>query len=190
MLQQRGPLGRTPFLLTALATPGGGSSSGGSGIGEMQPLAAGGRKAAPMRSRFAAAAENDEAHSMAVPAGTAPAALALRMSGEGLVLSSPSLPSRAHSFTSLGGARGGGSSSASSPSLHSRAQSFTSFGGSSSSNLTNLGLAAPGALAASPSPKPRPSSGKQQLEDTGEQAAAAEEACKDCASCNRLPVWN
>ena len=175
-LQQRGPLGRTPFLLPSLATPGGGSGGGGgSGIGEMQPLAAGVRKAAPMRSRFAAAAENDEAHLMAAPAGAAAAALALRMSGEGLALSSPSLPSRAHSFTSLGGTRGGGSSSASSPSLHSRTQSFTSFGGSSSSNLTNLGVTA--ALpAVSPSPKQRPGSGKQQLEGAGEQAAAVEEA--------------
>lgn len=124
-----GPLGHSPFM--HLSTPGGASAppaaaaaaEAAANVPAAQPAAAPPRKsAAPGRSRFAAAVENDEAAAIA----------ALRASVERSALSSPGAPqARSTSFTTL--AKREGSSS----SLHvaARAASFTSFAGGSSGNL-------------------------------------------------------
>lgn len=127
--QQRGLLGRTPFLLSlsspfrggAAAAAGGGSTAS-LAAAELQPLAVGLRSRAAaatspapaQRSRFAA--ENDET-------------LLLRQSSESLT--SPGAAARSSSFTSLVASK----DPSSSLELAGRSNSFASFGGSSSSNL-------------------------------------------------------
>ncbi|KAL4447603.1 hypothetical protein ABPG75_004822 [Micractinium tetrahymenae] len=139
-VQHRGLLGRTPFLLPFLNPGGGGSSaaaavssSGSLAAAELQPLAAGlrGRAGAapagpPQRSRFAAAAENEEAQS-------------LRESTEAPSLGSPAavVDARSASFTSAFAGKGPSSSLE----LAARSNSLASFGGSSSSNLQLAGRA-------------------------------------------------
>lgn len=130
-VQQRGLLGRTPFLLPFL-NPGGRSSAaaapssiGSPATAELQPLAAGlrgraGPAAAPtQRSRFASA-ENDESQS-------------LRESTEAPSLGSPAaqLDARPASFTSAFAGKGPSSSLE----VAARSNSFASFGGNSSGNL-------------------------------------------------------
>ena len=148
-----GPLGRGAFSLPQLSTPGA-SSAAAAAAGEAAPQPAGGplrRAAAAGRSRFAAAAENDEATAVAVLRQSTEAMAASGLSSPGL------LQARSGSVASLVAARQEGSSgdlavcaraasfsSFRSPSggnlslqVAARASSFTSFGGSSS-NLSNI----------------------------------------------------
>ena len=122
--QQRGLLGRMPFLLPQ--TPGSaGASTGSLAAAELQPLAGGLRckvAAPPVRSRFAAAAdrENDEGA----------ASLRSSVDAGSSQLGSPLVPSRSASLTSF--AKDG---SAAAQDLAGRSNSFASFGGNSSGNL-------------------------------------------------------
>jgi hypothetical protein len=127
----------------------------------MQPLSAAARPKAPARlSRFAAAAENDEAQAAA--AAQAP-------------LSSPVQPGRSSSFTSLRSKDG----SSGSLRLGDRSASFTAFGGSSGGNSLSMSLRASSftALRSSSSLSNRGSpspTGKQQAQQhTGDASTAA-----------------
>ena len=194
VVQPRAPLGRTPFLLPLVSPGSSGTAVGTSAPADLQPVAAGVRgKTAAGRSRFAAAAENDE--------GAASAAAAMRASTE-TMLSSPgaALVGRASSLTSLcsrdGGSssnlqvqeRGasftsafGGSSGGNLP-LQARASSFTSYGGGGSSgslqlaarasSLTSFGGRSSGNLS-SPGSKQLP--GKPPAGEAGQQAGTAAE---------------